>query len=86
MCKAGKLLRLKRQWEVNKHDNSHEDLPDNLRENRYEFHCPSCKNCPYAKNCDLETITDTMTPLEYDMINKSLKKRYQKLPRTIPLQ
>lgn len=79
MCKAGKLLRLKRQWEVNKHDNSHEDLPDNLRENRYEFHCPSCKNCPYAKNCDLETITDTMTPLEYEMINKSLKKRYQKI-------
>lgn len=79
MCKAGNILRLKRHWEVKKHDHSQEKLPANLRENRYEFHCSACKNCPYAQKCDLETITDTMTPLEYEMIIKSLKKRYQKI-------
>ena len=79
VCKNGKLLKLIRQWEVNKRDNSHKELPKNLRENRYEYHCSSCKNCPYAHKCDLETITDTMTPLEYEMIIKSLKKRYQKI-------
>ena len=79
MCKAGKILRLKEHWEIKKRDNSQQELPENLRKHCYKYQCASCKNCPYAENCDLETITDIMTPLEYEMTLKSLKKRYQKI-------
>lgn len=79
ICKKGKLFKLKRQWEVNKQDKSYLDLPEHLRENIYEFHCSGCKNCPCANKCDLRKIQDKMTPLEYEMIKKSLKQRYKRI-------
>ena len=45
----------------------------------YEFHCSGCKNCPCANKCDLRKIQDKMTPLEYEMIKKSLKQRYKRI-------
>ena len=78
-CKAGHLLRLIEQREVKKRDGSHEKLPEHWRENRYKFQCSECASCQYNSCCEYETIVDTMTPLEYNMIIKALNKRYQKI-------
>lgn len=78
-CKAGQLLTLIEQREVKKRDGSHKKLPEQWRENTYTFHCSGCASCQYKACCDLETIVDTMTPLEYNMIQKALNKRYQKI-------
>lgn len=78
-CKAGRLIRLIEQREVKKQDRSHEKLPEHWRENTYTFQCSGCASCQYNSCCELETIIDTMTPLEYNMIIKALNKRYQKI-------
>lgn len=79
ICKNGKLLKLTRQWEIQKRDNSQKELPEQLRENTYEYTCSGCSRCPYHKTCNLQTVQDIMTPLEYEMTKKSLKQRYQKI-------
>lgn len=78
-CKAGKLLKLTEKREVKKRDKSNEKLPEQWKQYRYKFHCSSCASCQYNDCCDLETIYDTMTPIEYNMIIKALNKRYQKI-------
>lgn len=78
-CKAGQLLTLTQQREVQKRDGSHEKLPEQWRENTYTFHCSECASCQYNACCDLETIVDTMTPIEYNMIQKALNKTFQKI-------
>ena len=77
-CPKGFLLKLRRQWEIQKRDGSHKELPPELREHTYEYHCSHCKGCEYQEKCDLETITEKMTPLEYEMVQKSLKKPSQR--------
>lgn len=79
ICKNNKLLKLTRQWEIQKRDNSQKELPEQLRKNAYVYTCSGCSKCPYNKTCNLQTVKDIMTPLEYEMNRKSLKQRYQKI-------
>ena len=80
ICKNGQKLELFEIKTINSKKNNRKGIPDSWKEQSYIHKCPTCFNCPIKGKClenyEFRTITDRVSPLKYEMINKFTQQRY----------
>jgi len=80
ICKNGEKLELFEIKTINSKKNNRKGIADSWKEQSYIHKCSACEECTIKDNCldnyEFKIITDRVSPLKYEMINKFTKQRY----------